>query len=452
MKPTLLRTAVYTLLLGVVNLYAASFPLEKLPDYIRLLVDHGERVDWSHDGNRLLYVTKAGGEVYEYNLKTGEKKHISKFEHDKNIGFYRCYYLANGDYFLTGGPSRHSASIYILDKNLQMPPHRLDELVAEGPAISRTQMKIVWTPEQHQIFSGDIVYENGVPRIANKTLLIDWNHTTVEGVTYNTGEHRNEPQNFIPPEETSFTWSQYTTTPNGKFSAETMTYDLETGVMANQSHRPQYYDEPEGIFPAGDYTLVENDLHCDGGSPAIDLYRMKLDGEGRDMLRLTHFADVEGFKAGNGVISDDGKFLAFHESRTSAGPGDGFGIYVMDLEKAGIKVQVPAPAPRFALYPDRWRFAAPARDAAGIAPVAVRIENRGIGTLKNVSAQADAPWLTVRFVQNFDNHQILEFRVNPAAETLEPGEHKTFIHIRADNANARRIPVTLEIAPKGGSI
>jgi hypothetical protein len=311
-------------------------------------------------------------------------------------------------------------------------------------------MKFVWTPEQHQIFIGDIDYTHGVPRISNKTLLIDWDHTTVEGVTYNTGEHRNEPQNFICPEETRFTWSQYTTTPGGVFSAETMTYDLETGRMENHSHRPEKYDEPEGIFPDGQYTLVENDNHNGIGAAAIDLYRMKLDGEGRDMLRLTHFSDVEGFKAGNGVISDDGRFLVFHEGRSNAAPGDGFGIYVFDFQKSGMKVNVPPPAPRFAIYPDRWLFAASAGEIDdSIAPVTVRIENRGSGTLHGVTAEASGPWLDVRFTPGSGNRQTLEFVVNDKAEHLSAGEYKAFIHIRGENANPRRIPVTLKITREG---
>ena len=428
-----------------VPLHGASFPQERLPEHIRLVIDHGERVDWSHDGKKILYVTKAGGEVYEHILESGESRHISNFDRPPGVNFYRCYYLANGDYFLTGGVDRHSATIYILDKSLKRPPHHLNEMVAEGPAISRTQMKIVWTPEQHQIFIGDIEYTDSVPRISNKTLLIDWNHTTVEGVTYNTGEHRNEPQNFICPEETRLTWSQYTTTPDGVFSAETMTYDLETGEMENHSHRPNNYDEPEGIFPDGQYTLVENDNHNGIGADAIDMYRMKLDGKGRDMFRMTHFSDIEGFKAGNGVISDDGKFLAFHEGRSSAGPGDGFGIYVFDLEKAGMKVNVPPPAPRFALYPDRWLFEVSAGDFDNIAPVTVRIENRGSDTLLDVTAQASDPWLDVRFTPSSGNRQTLQFAVNDKAEHLLTGEHKAFIHIRAKNANPRRIPVLMKI-------
>ena len=436
-------------LLCTAPLHAASFPKEKLPDHIRLVIDHGERVDWSHDGTRFLYVTKAGGEVYEHTLETGKNRHISSFDRAHGVNFYRCYYLANGDYFLTGGPDRHSATIYILDKSLARPPHRINETVAEGPAISRTQMKLIWTPKQHQIFIGDIEYTDGVPRIANKTLLIDWDHTTVEGVTYGTGEHRNEPQNFIGPEETRFTWSQYTTTPGGVFSSETMTYDLETGEMENHSHRPDNYDEPEGIFPDGRHTLVENDNHNGIGAAAIDLYRMKLDGEGRDMLRLTHFSDVEGFKAGNGVISDDGQLLAFHEGRGSAGPGDGFGIYIFDLQKACISVDVPPAAPRFALYPDRWLFDASTGEVSSLAPVTVRIENRGSGTLHGVTAAASEPWLDVSLMSGDGNRQTLTFTVNDKVAQLAAGEHKAFIHLRADNANGRRIPVTLKILNGG---
>ena len=55
-------------------------------------------------------------------------------------------------------------------------------------------------------------------------------------------------QNFIPPDETSITFSAY-----GYMGTEVMTLNLETGAITNMSNADNQYDEPEGISPDGKY-------------------------------------------------------------------------------------------------------------------------------------------------------------------------------------------------------
>jgi hypothetical protein len=131
-------------------------------------------------------------------------------------------------------------------------------------------------------------------------------------------------------------WSQYGTTESGIFTAEVMGYDLESGRITNYSQAPNQYDEPEGIFPDGDYTLIESDRHHPLGTAYIDVYRLKLDGTGRDLVRLTHFSDLPGFRASNPVVREDGLMFAFQESRADSPPGTGDGIYLFDLVRAGL--------------------------------------------------------------------------------------------------------------------
>ncbi|MFT5141540.1 MAG: Tol biopolymer transport system component [Rhodothermales bacterium] len=50
------------------------------------------------------------------------------------------------------------------------------------------------------------------------------------------------------------------------------------------------------------------------GVSHLDLYRLKLDGSSA-ALRLTSFADVGAWKANNGVMSPDGRYMAFQESQ-----------------------------------------------------------------------------------------------------------------------------------------
>jgi hypothetical protein len=47
---------------------------------------------------------------------------------------------------------------------------------------------------------------------------------------------------------------------------------------------------------------------------------------------LTHFTDFAGYKATNGVVSDNGRWMAFQMGFSGDEPGIGHGIFVMDLE------------------------------------------------------------------------------------------------------------------------
>ena len=77
-------------------------------------------------------------------------------------------------------------------------------------------------------------------------------------------------------------------------------------------------------------------MECDeqhpGGPANIDLWKLALDGSGAHM-RLTYFSDYPGYKASNGVVSDDGKFMAFQMGHAGDAPGIGHGVFVMDLTK-----------------------------------------------------------------------------------------------------------------------
>ena len=247
----------------------------------------------------------------------------------KGDGYYRVYVLANEDLLFTCGPERHQLYIQILNKGSDL-PLKIDERIDQGPAISRTDLKIVWTPDQKVIYSGIIRYQNGIPVISEKKLVISNDSVVVDGIKY---EGILEPQNFIRPEEKSFTWTQYGKTEAGLFTSEVMIYHLETAEIHNYSRSPDQYSEPEGIFPDGKYTLIESDYHCLKGMKQIDIYKLKLDGTGKDLERLTFFNDLEGYKASNPVVSDDGKMFAFQAAHANSDAGVGCGIYLFDLEK-----------------------------------------------------------------------------------------------------------------------
>ncbi len=333
----LIRGFLVLLLSGLTSTlaHASSFPPSKLPQYITRLTDFGERPDWSLDGTKILYLTEAGGDVFEIDIRTRQTKPISlHYQRPEGWGYYRALYLSNGDYLLTGGPSRQETYLQILDKSLTRPPKVFkDVLVAEGCAVSRQQLKVAWTAKQEKIWVGDIVYRNGDPVLLHRKQVVDNRDVVVDGIQY---EGMVEPQSFRPPDDRELIWSQYGMTDSGVFTAEVMGCDLESDKLINYSKAPNQYDEPEGVFPDGEYTLVESDRHHPMGTAYIDIYRLKLDGTGRDLVRLTHFSDVPGFRASNPVVRDDGLMFAFQESRADSPPGTGDGIYLFDLVKAGL--------------------------------------------------------------------------------------------------------------------
>ena len=92
----------------------------------------------------------------------------------------------------------------------------------------------------------------------------------------------------------------------------------------------------EGIYPDGLYTNVEADrqiqwLGREHGSGNIDIWKLRLDGTGKDFKRLTTFNDFEGFKASKLVVSTDGRLMAFQVARTSDQAGVGYGMLLYHL-------------------------------------------------------------------------------------------------------------------------
>lgn len=340
MKPTVpLLGAIFSLSIGAWGVAEdqprpPSFPEDKLPPSITRLAPSGERADFSPDGRRVLYVTRTGGEVEEMDLATREVRRITTFERPPGVGFYRALYLASGDYLLTGGPARRETSLYFLDKDLARPPVVTREIVWEGPAVSRTKLRIAWTPNHEEIWLGDVVYTNGIPRLENKKKILANDAITMDGVRY---QDWIEPQSFRPPLEEELLFAQYGR--EAIFTSEVFGLSLTNGRIVNYSKAPGQYDEPEGICPDGSCTLVECDRHNPKGTGYIDLYLLKLDGSGSSE-RVTFFADVPGFRASNPVISDDGRFIAFQQGRTGDDAGVGRGLFLLDVEKAGLSGKI----------------------------------------------------------------------------------------------------------------
>jgi len=316
-------------------------PDQDLPTHITRLTMFGERADWSHDGQRILFVEKTYGDVYEIDVKTKALRLMTA--HYYHFGCTRALYLANGDILLSGpeqfdpknpGPSRVQCFLYVLSKSLTKPPTPLGTKCSEGPAVSRKRMHIAWTHVSAQypndmpagssrMQEADIVYEAGVPKLANQKLIIDSRDLPFRCTM--------EAQNFRPPDESELTFSAY-----GHQGTDVCGIDLVTKQVTNYSNAPDQYDEPEGIFPDGKFTCVECDRENGAGkkgSQYIDLWKLALDGSGK-MQRLTYFNMHPGYKASNPVVSDGGKLMAFQMAKIGDPAGVGRGIFVYDFAKA----------------------------------------------------------------------------------------------------------------------
>lgn len=313
------------------------------PSYIERITHFGQRADWSHDGRKILFLEKTYGDAFEVDLDTGVIRGLT--HHYYHNGYTRALYLSNGDILLSGSrtfdPENHSdarrktAELWVLSKDLDKPPVPLGEFCSEGPAVSRRNLKIAWArdhanyPDElpegvSQMFVAEIDYSSGEPKLANKRLILDNRKTDFQAEF--------ETQNFVPPEENLLTFSAY-----GYQGGEVMTLNLETGEVVNQTNDPVEYDEPEGVFPSGEYTLVETDrAHKGKGSLYIDIWKLPLDGSG-NFERVTYFSEKGIYKATNPVVSDDGRYMAFQVPKVEQIAGIGSGIYIMDLQAAGVQ-------------------------------------------------------------------------------------------------------------------
>ncbi len=305
------------------------------PDYITKVTDFGERADWSHDGKKILFVERSFGDVYEYCLGTRKYKPLT--HHYYHGGYVRAMYLSNGDILLSGPrdfPGEdwqearfRLAELWVLDKELDKPPTRLGEYCWEGPAVSRTQLRIAWAQHHgvfpskrryYELWVGDLDYSSGEPRIINQRVVLNNSSGLVKDMVL-------EPQNFRPGKEEELTVQAYD-------NCEVFGLNCETGELVNYSNSPDHYDEPEGIFPDGEYTLVESSRHNNQNSGRhIDLWKLKLEPDNPSWERLTYFNEGGIYKAANPVVSDDGRYIAFQVAGSHEVAGIGHGIFILDL-------------------------------------------------------------------------------------------------------------------------
>jgi hypothetical protein len=306
-------------------------PLDDLPKNIHVLTHFGERADVSPDSQRVAFMSKSFGDAFVIDLKTRVIRCLTC--NVPGAAFLRVMHLANGDYLLIG-PERFSDirtsrgrdnELWYLSKQPGSKPVRLGQRMSEGAAVSKKAMKIAFSetsgqnpelpPGASRMVVAEVDLSGEALRLVNKRAV---HESKDRSCTI-------EAQDFYD-NDAKLTFSCYE--PND--SASVMGIDLKTGEVTNLSKAPGMYNEPEGIFPDGKHTLVEADRQCETlgghGHRQIDIWKLRLDGTGKDFARLTRFNDYEGFKASNPVVSTDGKFMAFQVARSVDEAGVGYGI------------------------------------------------------------------------------------------------------------------------------
>lgn len=253
--------------------------------------------------------------------------------------FLRVMHLVTGDYILIGPERfkdirtsrREENELWFLGRQPGSRPVRLGQRMSEGAAISKRSLKIAFAETSAQ--------NPELPKGASRLLVAEVDPSSPalrnRRVVYESPDNRCtlEAQDFFD-DDRKLTFSCY----EPGDAASVMSIDLETGQVTNHSQAPGTYNEPEGIFPDGLYTLVEADRHAvqrgwSRGFRQIDIWKLRLDGTGKDFTRLTHFNDFEGYKASNPVVSTDGRFMAFQLARSADEAGVGYGILLYWFRK-----------------------------------------------------------------------------------------------------------------------
>jgi Tol biopolymer transport system component len=312
-------------------------PEKERPPNIVQLTGFGERASWSPDDERIAFMGKSFGDAFEVDLGTKMTRLLTG--HFVHPGFLRVQYLPDGTFFLIGSRTftdirttrSRDQEMWVMKADASAPPIPLNHRISEGVAISRKRMKIAWSNTRGQypdllgegesvIYTADIIYKDGVPELVHKK----------EVLRARAPECTLEAQDFRR-DDTELIYTCYRSP-----YADVLGIDLQTGKVTTYRKLADEYNEVEGTSPDGKWTLVESSREQGGpdrqNSRFIDIWKLKLEPNSTDFVRLTRWGDYEGYKASNPVVSRDGKRVAFQSARNNEPAGVGHGIFILTLE------------------------------------------------------------------------------------------------------------------------
>jgi len=352
--------------------------------YTRQVMDWGSRPEWSADSKRLIFVSKEFGDVYELDIATGKTQPLTYgYPHE---GILRAYYLRDGNYLLSAARDHVAGlepytrilepELWLLDKSLTGAAMPLNVRMSEGVAVARSSMRIAWMasapnlPPKPQprfpgdrptittrqvvdllrkednpdggIWMGEVVVESSTAKVINQRKVVG---CEPDGPLSKALARLNqkcsaaEPQNFVPHDENRLTFTALASDDARPFIIHTFVIDLTTGKLV-KLNMDDLHAEVEGVFADGKSTLVEHSPDKDGwkGGMSVDLWQVPLDGSGR-MSAVTQYNAIDPeLKSNQGVVSPDGRWLAFSvgtRSMERVSAGQGIGIFLMDLKAAG---------------------------------------------------------------------------------------------------------------------
>jgi hypothetical protein len=307
-------------------------PEDNLPPHITQLTGFGERASWSPDGRRIAFMSKSFGDAFVVDVQTRLTRLLTHYPH---AGYLRVQYLANGDYFLIGARTftdvrttrARDQEMWILPADGRQ-PIALDHKISEGVAISRRAPLIAWSnthgqypdllaPGESVIYTARIVNEGESRRLVDKTEIL----------RARSPECTLEAQDFRK-DDTELVYTCY----RSPF-ADVFGIDLRSRAVTTYRSLKGEYNEVEGIYPSGEYALVESSRdQVSHDSNHIDIWRLKLEANSQDFVRITRWGEYPGYKASNPVVSPDGRTIAFQSARTTDEAGVGYGIFLLNLQ------------------------------------------------------------------------------------------------------------------------
>lgn len=337
-------------------------PVDQLPDHISLLdieLDGGapNRPEWSPDGTRLAVLDAPMGDVWEYVLASGETRNLTGTLLPKAV--LRAHYLTNGDLIVCAVAERSAddpegdrfrGQLFLLQQPIgTRAPDPLGESCWEGIAVSKQprSTRIAWNQSsidftkvpdvfvealvgESQMLTGRIVYDAaGTPSITDRAMALDKREVSPDTPAVEAQDFRNLHDADDDPDD-ELLFSAYF-----HKGGQAMGVNLDTGAITDYAPLSPYYEEAEGIDPAGEYVLVERDLTVTLFPGMLDIWRLELDGSG-SFERLTTFDYYRGFGANNPVVSPDGTHIAFG-LKVEGEEGESDGILLLDLAAASVE-------------------------------------------------------------------------------------------------------------------
>jgi hypothetical protein len=314
-------------------------PLDHLPPNEEVLSYYGERPDISPDNQHIAFMVKSFGDAMVVDLKTRAVRCLTC--NVPAAAFLRVMYLPTGDYLLVG-PAKfvdiqasrsRDNELWFLSWQPGSKPVRMGVKLSEGIAISKISNKVAFSelpaqfpdmpPLDSRLITAEVDTTGPIPKLTNRKVVYESHSDSC----------RLEAQDFYDKDgKMTFTcYDNHDKRNGGDQYAIVMGIDLNTNHVTDFSKAPDTYNETEGIFPDGQFTCVEGDRHVaqvggHHGNMNIEIYKLRLDGTGKDFVRLTRFNEYQGFKSANPVVSTDGRFMAFQIGRSGEEAGVGYGI------------------------------------------------------------------------------------------------------------------------------